>query len=343
MRAVSRAAIAVLAAAALASCASLGGREAGSSAEPPAALPAKGAILDVHDPSAALRCDGFYYLYSTGINIPARRSRDLVDWEQLAPALSGPPIWAVLDIPSSDSIWAPDLSYRDGRYYLYYAISTFGSNTSDIGLATNATLDPRNPSYDWKDEGKVLESREGDSWNAIDPNCVLDSEGRPWLAFGSFWGGIKLVRLDPATGKPEGEGARLYSIARRPDPPDAIEAPFISFRDGYYYLFASYDFCCRGADSTYNIRVGRSSEITGPYLDREGISLLDGGGTKVAECAGRWRGPGGESVFRAAHGRWWIAYHSYDRDLAGTPTLRLSPLLWDRDGWPRPVTPISGR
>jgi arabinan endo-1,5-alpha-L-arabinosidase len=316
---------------------------AAARAKIPDALPATGAVLDVHDPSAAVFCGGFYYLYSTGINVPARRSKDLIRWEQLSPALSGPPIWAVLDIPAADGIWAPDLSQYGGRYLLYYAISTFGNNKSDIGLSTNATLDPGSPAYEWKDEGKVIGSDHGDSWNAIDPSFVQDSDGNPWLVFGSFWGGIKLARLDPSTGKLAGDrdSPELFSLARRPESPDAIEAPFIVRREGWYYLFASYDFCCRAAESTYNIRVGRSGKIMGPYLDRNGIAMMEGGGTKIAESSGRWRGPGGESIFGSRDGRLWIAFHAYDRELGGTPTLRIYPLVWDSRSWPIPVAPIA--
>ncbi len=318
--------------AALASLVALGG-----CARSTGPLHVRGAYLEVHDPSAIIRDRGEYYLFSTGRDIPIRVSADLVTWSEAGSVFSWMPLWAAEDIPSADGIWAPDISFYAGRFHLYYAVSTFGSNTSEIGLATNATLDPRSPSYDWVDEGSVLRSGPADDWNAIDPNLVIDASGQPWLAFGSYWSGVKLVKLDRSTGKPEAGPLKLYSLARRPEAPDAIEAPFIVLRGGSYYLFDSYDFCCRGADSTYNVRVGRSSAVTGPYLDRRGRPMMDGGGTTIAKSEGRWRGPGGESVFRDASGAWWMVYHVYDAKLAGTPTLRISPLVWDRDGWPEPV------
>lgn len=309
---------------------------------PPPALALSGSILDVHDPSSIVKDGGVYYLFSTGRNIPIHCSSDLRVWKSCGEVFATWPAWVAADIPTADSIWAPDISFYDGSYHLYFAVSTFGSNRSDIGLLTNATLDPKSPAYRWVDRGRVIESHASDDWNAIDPNLVLDARGRPWLAFGSFWSGLKLVRIDPQTGKPA-PGAKIHSIAARRNPPDAIEASFIVHRKGYYYLFASYDFCCRGSDSTYNVRVGRSKSITGPYVDESGNPMLDGGGTMIAESGPRWRGPGGESVFHQGDDTWWLVYHSYDASLAGTPTLRISPLLWDKNGWPRPVTIITGR
>jgi arabinan endo-1,5-alpha-L-arabinosidase len=298
-----------------------------------------GAVLDVHDPSPIVQCGGFYYLYSTGANIPIRRSVDLRAWEQIGNVFTMPPIWTVTDIPAADGAWAPDISFFEGRYHLYYAVSTFGSNRSEIGLATNITLDPTAPGYDWVDEGKVVESFPDDDWNAIDPSLAMDADGQPWLVFGSYWSGIKLTRIEAGTGKPDPRNGKLVPLAKRPDPPDAIEAPFIVYREGYYYLFASYDFCCRGADSTYNVRVGRSRAIAGPYEDRGGVSMLDGGGTVLVEGKGRWRGPGGESVFRSADGAWFLVYHSYDGELGGAPTLKINPIKCDGAGWPVRETP----
>jgi len=306
---------------------------------PVAPLALTGSILDVHDPSSIIKDGKLYYLFSTGQEIPIHCSSDLHDWKDCGSVFATWPAWVVKDIPAADSIWAPDISHYNGSYHLYFAVSTFGSNHSDIGLLTNATLDAKSPSYRWVDHGKVIQSTSFDDWNAIDPNLVLDANGQPWLAFGSFWSGLKLVKIDPATGKPD-PGAQIYSIAERPEPPDAIEASFIIYREGYYYLFASYDFCCRGSDSTYNIRIGRSTAITGPYVDEKGVPMTEGGGTPLAESGSRWRGPGGESVFHENDDTWWLIYHSYDANLAGTPTLRISPLIWSSTGWPRPVTPI---
>ena len=155
-----------------------------------------------------------------------------------------------------------------GKYHLYYALSTFGSRNSAIGLATNVTLDPADPAYAWHDEGMVLRSyQDKDDWNAIDPNLVVESEDSVWLNWGSFWGGIKMRRLDPETGKPSDKYPTMYSLCSRPrEQPigGSVEAPFIVKHDAWWYLFVSYDRCCRGVNSTYNVVVGRARQITGP-------------------------------------------------------------------------------
>jgi arabinan endo-1,5-alpha-L-arabinosidase len=182
------------------------------------------------------------------------------------------------------------------------------------------------------DQGKVISSNIADDWNAIDPDVVLDEQDQPWLSFGSFWGGIKLRKLDASTGKLSSQDQTLYSLARRPTP-GAIEAPNIIRRNGYYYLFVSFDFCCRGKDSTYNVRVGRARRLTGPYVDRSGKPMMDGGGTLVVAGAGRWAGPGHCSVLQGKD-RDWLVYHAYDTEWRGVSTLRIAALRWDPEGWP---------
>ena len=235
--------------------------------------------------------------------------------------------------PVRTTFGPPTSPLFNGKYHLYYSVSTFGQNRSLIGLATNATLDPRAEGFGWVDEGLVLESFPSDDYNAIDPNLVLDAGGEPWLAFGSFWSGIKLVKLEAETGKPASETPELHALATRSVNSRSVEAPFIFYRDGFYYLFVSFDFCCRGADSTYNVRVGRATEITGPYVDRDGVPLLNGGGTQVTFPTERWRGPGHNAVF-AEGDTVYIVYHAYDADNAGVSVLRIAPLQWDAEGWP---------
>ena len=172
------------------------------------------------------------------------------------------------------TLGARHLSYFDGQYHLYYAFSAFGKNTSGIALLTNKTLDPKDAQFHWVDQGLVLQSKVGDDFNAIDPNLILDENGQAWLAFGSFWNGIKMRKLDRKTGKLSTEDTRLYSLAsrERPDSPaaappglppnwQAIEAPFIVQHGQYYYLFVSFDLCCRGTKSTYKTMVGRSRSV----------------------------------------------------------------------------------
>lgn len=303
-----------------------------------------GDIAPVHDPSA-IRAGDTYYLFTTsppkkgGGAIDIRVSKDLVNWKSAGTVFPDIPDWAKKKVSGAQGIWAPDISYVNGRYRLYYAVSTFGSNRSVIGLVTNATLDPFSPDYAWHDEGEVIESGRSDDYNAIDPNFVIDLQDEQWLAFGSFWSGIKLVRLDPATGKPVPGDTTIRALAERSrlEYSGAIEAPYIIQHGGYYYLFASFDFCCRGADSTYYTVVGRSKEITGPYVDRNGKSMLNGGGFLVLHAqldpTHRWRGPGGESILRDGDTD-YIVYHAYDAKNHGIPTLRIQRLGWSDDGWP---------
>jgi len=247
------------------------------------------------------------------------------------------PAWASEAIPRAKGIWAPDISRVGDRYFLYYAVSTFGSNQSVIGLATNATLDPASPDFKWVDQRLVLRSKFHDEFNAIDPNLVRDRDGNLWLTWGSFWSGIKLARIDPATGKrPEGD-TKVLSIASRSPPrgtPDAIEAPYIVSHGDWYYLFVSFDLCCRGVDSTYFVACGRSRDITGPYFDVNGRSLMEGGGSIVIQGNERFHGTGHNAVLRDGD-RDYLVYHAYDAQNAGIATLRVSPIYWTPDGWPR--------
>ena len=179
-----------------------------------------------------------------------------------------------------------------------------------------------------------------DNWNAIDPAVELDTAGTPYLVFGSFWSGIKMAKVDPVTFKSI-PGETLISLAAKPGT-DAIEGGFITWRDDYYYLFVSHDFCCKGMMSTYNIRVGRSAEITGPYLDRDGKPLTEGGGTLVYKGSDRWRGPGHNSIYIEGE-TYYMVYHSYDAKAGGIPTLRIEALKWDADGWPQSPSALMGK
>ena len=302
----------------------------------PVVLTLEGDISPVHDP-AIIRQGATYYLFASNRFadklVPMFCSPDLRRWTLCGNVFDRVPDWALEEVPGARGIWAPDISYFRGRYRLYYSVSTFGKNRSVIGLATNRTLDPTSPDYRWVDEGKVLGSTSEDDWNAIDPNLAVDENGGHWLAWGSFWGGIKMRQVDPATGKLSGSDSKLYSLAsRRPLKPPAIEAPFIVRRDGYYYLFVSFDMCCRGKDSTYKVMVGRARKITGPYEDREGKPMLEGGGTLVLEGAEAWRGPGHQAVLHDGNAD-LLVFHAYDAT-TGRPRLQISTMVWE-GGWPR--------
>lgn len=294
-----------------------------------------GDIRQVHDP-AIIKADDTYYVFSTRAGIAIRCSKDLVHWRLCGDVFAHLPEWAVKDVPGLRGLWAPDISYFNGKYHLYYSVSTFGSNRSSIGLATNETLDPASDKYRWIDQGKVISSTAADDWNAIDPNVAFDEQNQPWLAFGSFWSGIKLRKLDTASGKLSSQDQTLYSLASRPraaGSPGAIEAPVIIRRNDYYYLFVSFDLCCRGKDSTYNIRVGRARRLTGPYVDRSGKPMMEGGGTLVLAGGSRWAGPGHCAVLQEKDGD-RLVYHAYDTEWHGVSTLRIAKLRWDAEGWP---------
>ncbi|MFC5815160.1 MULTISPECIES: arabinan endo-1,5-alpha-L-arabinosidase [Nonomuraea] len=281
----------------------------------------------VHDPTM-IRTPFGYVLYSTHGHLEARTSADGVTFTRAGDAFDTPPAWWSTYSAENDP-WAPDISHERGKYLMYYAVSSFGSNHSAIGLATSRTGRPGS----WTDRGIVYATELGMDHNAIDPNLLVDREGRWWLSFGSYWTGIRMIRLDPRTGLRHEKDRTLYHLATRPDAPYAVEAPDIVERGGYYYLFASYDRCCAGLDSTYKIKVGRSTSPTGPYTGRDGQPMMTGGGTLLLETHGRFVGPGGQSVMRD-RGRDVLVYHYYDGDDGGTPKLGLNRLAWDADGWP---------
>lgn len=296
-----------------------------------------GDISTVHDPAIIRQGDAFY-LFTTSHEragqglIHVRTSKDLASWTRAAPVFAQMPAWVKDAVPGARGIWAPDVSFANGEYRVYYSVSAFGENRSAIGLVTTPSLEK--PA--WTDRGPVIRSGEGDDFNAIDPNWFEDAEGRQWLAFGSFWSGLKMVRLDPATGLRSAKDAKVHALARRASP-GAIEAPFVIRRGGFYYLFASFDFCCRGAASTYYTVVGRAKGPTGPYLDRRGKPMMDGGGFLVLHAdldpAKRFAGPGHIAILREPK-RDYIVYHAYDTQRTGASTLRIQPLGWTDDGWP---------
>jgi arabinan endo-1,5-alpha-L-arabinosidase len=287
-----------------------------------------------HDPTI-VEVGGKFVRIQTGHGVPISTSPDLREWKSAGQVFAKNPAWMTEEIPGAIDIWAPDLVFRAGEWRMYYAVSTFGSNRSAIGLVVNRQLDPDNPSAGWEDRGPVFESFPTDNYNAIDPQ-IASADGQDWLVFGSFWGGIKMVRLDE-----RGlviSGAPLVAIAARPEAPHAIEGAYIFQHAGKFYLFVSFDFCCRGKLSNYHIRVGRSDALTGPYVDRDGVPLLQGGGSVVKTSDNRDFGPGHNSIL-VTGGKEYIVYHVYDGNYGGLPFLRIQQLNWDADGWP--VAPHS--
>ena len=335
--------------------------------------PPQGPTTDpgIHDPVMARQGDT-YYAFGTGNGITAWSSKDMVTWNPEPPVFATPPAWgSSVAAGFRGSLWAPDVSFHNGRYYMYYSLSAFGRNTSGIGVASNPTLDRKDPKFAWTDHGMVLQSVPGrDMWNAIDPQLFVDAAGKPWLVFGSFWGGIKLTRLNDnftQLAQPQ----EWYTIAARErdwhlderDAGDAanpelkydtafqrnvitsttrnmlnssIEGAFMFRHGDYYYLFASWDRCCRGVASTYKVVVGRSKDITGPYYDREGQRMDHGGGSMVILdllTSPRWAAGGHNSAY-TFDGKDYLAFHAYDKTDNGRSKLVIREIEWDAAGWP---------
>jgi arabinan endo-1,5-alpha-L-arabinosidase len=268
-------------------------------------------------------------------------SQDMKTWTRAGFALERLPDWTrdVPDRRNPNDAWAPDIAYYQGKYHLYYSISSFGSQNSAIGLATNKTLDPKSPDYKWEDAGIVVDSRRGrDDFNAIDPNLVIEDENNAWLSWGSFQDGIMMRRVDPKTGRLSETDTTLYKLARR-EQGTAIEAPTIIRHGDDWYLFVSWDRCCPSARrpiSDYKIVVGRSDKVTGPYLDKEGKKLSEGGGSIILDAAtDNWLGAGHNGYFRE-QGVDYMPFHAYPNTegRSGRSRLQITTVVWE-NGWPR--------
>ena len=285
------------------------------------------------DPSSIVKCKDEYWVFYTGRGVPTYHSKDLVKWERGPAVFKTAPAWIADVVPENRnmSYWAPDIMKVGDRYLLYYSVSSFGKMTSAIGLATNPTLDPDDPAYQWTDQGVVVRTKEGDGHNAIDPSVFRDSDGSLWLTYGSYWTGIKMVQLDPQTGKRLAPDSKLFSVAYN----ESIEASYLCRHDDYYYLFVNWGSCCQGPKSTYNIRVGRSKAVTGPYLDKSGADLMHSGGSVfLATTNGPLIGPGHAGTLRAEGKEWFTSDFEGDVRMEGRATLAIMPLRWNSDGWP---------
>lgn len=281
--------------------------------------------LATHDPTI-IREGATWWCFSTGPGVRVKSSGDGLNWKQGTPLFDHELDWWKEYAPKKRTldVWAPDLHEFAGRIWCFYAVSEFGRNNSAIGLKSCTSL----AQGDWRDDGLVIGTKQGrDAYNAIDPNLTIDADGKPWLVFGSWFDGIQLVRLDPATMKPTGT---VQCLARRDG---GIEAPVIVRANGYYYLFVSIDKCCQGVNSTYKIAYGRAVNIGGPYLDKSGRELLQAGGTILEEAQDHWKGPGGQDVYQNGNA-WVLARHAYDANNQGKPALRISDLYWDAEKWP---------
>lgn len=294
-------------------------------------------FLTAHDPSTITQCKNRYYVFYTGQGIQSKSSFDKVFWTAGPDVFTNSPSWTTNAVPGFTGLfWAPDVLFFNNQYHLWYAVSTFGSQVSGIGLATNPTLDPTDPAYHWTDQGPVITSTNGSPYNTIDPSFVWDASGNLWMAFGSYWNGIYLVQLNSTTGLRISSNSPTYNLAYN----SSIEASYLFRRGGYYYLFANWGSCCSGVDSSYNIRMGRSTSVTGPYLDKNGVNMVNNGGTLFQEATGKFTGPGHVGILSTNGQQWW-SYHYYDANAYapqygayGAPDLAIAPLSWTSDNWP---------
>jgi arabinan endo-1,5-alpha-L-arabinosidase len=289
--------------------------------------------VSVRDPSLIF-VDSTYYLFGSGKGIKIWSSTDLQNWKAHLPVFVRAPGWTNTNIPGfNNEMWAPEITFYKGRYYLFYSVSQYGSNNSAIGFATNETLDPGAGNYKWLDRGMITQSG-GTSWNAIDPNFVLDNDSIPHLVLGSFFDGIKITKIltnDTVMKAAQITKATLANRDLQENPYNAIEAPFVLRHDSYYYLFVSINNCCSGVNSDYKTIVGRSKAIDGTYLDKKGRAMSAGGGELILEGSKNWHGAGGASVYNF-NGQEKIVFFSHDN--SGIARLRIADLKWDTAGWP---------
>lgn len=281
--------------------------------------------VGAHDPSI-IKEGSTWWCFTTGTGCPVKYSGNGLAWTQGVQLFASEKSWWRTYAPNmgSNDVWAPDVHYFNGRYWVYYSVSEFGKNNSAIGLTSCSSI----VKGDWRDDGLVISSKSGvNAYNAIDPNLTIDASGAPWLAFGSWFDGIHVVKLSTSTMKPTGT---IYSIAKRSG---GIEGANIVYANGYYYLFVSIDKCCAGVNSTYKIAYGRSTSITGPYVAKDGTAMTSGGCTVLDAGNTRWKGPGGQDVYQNGSA-WVIARHSYDANNNGAPTLLINDLYWDSSKWP---------
>jgi arabinan endo-1,5-alpha-L-arabinosidase len=284
----------------------------------------------IHDPSTVVVDRGRFYTAGTGNGLPILTSEDGWTWRRAGSFMSAVPGGkagpAVLE-KGGNNTWAPDIIHIGDKFFVYYSAPATQPKSA-IGLLVCRTLDVTAADRGCEDGGPIVWSDGVEDSNAIDPGVLLDPDGRLWLTYGSYFGYIRLVELDPKTGK-----------RRYPDRPPVniainAEASILIYRDGWYYLLLTHGSCCQGANSTYNIRMGRSRKVTGPYLDNMGVDMIEGGGKLFAASRGRHVGPGHFGLLDLGEGVQKFSLHyEADLDRGGVSVLDIRPLLW-RDGWP---------
>ncbi len=267
----------------------------------------------IHDPSTVVLCNGKYYTYGTGGS--SLVSDDGWTWR------------AGTTLPRRGL--APDVIHIGDRYYVYVAANIGAQPKAAVNMIWSKSLDPDSPDYKWEEGGVVASSDGVEDSNAIDPGVFLDpNDGKLWLVYGSYFGYIRLVELDPKTGKRLHPGDVPRNLAVNCEASDMI------FHDGWYYLLATHGSCCRGTDSGYNIRMGRAKKVTGPFIDGEGVDMIQGGGKLLIGSRATQIGPGHFGLLDLGQGVQKFSLHyEADLDKGGASVLDIRPLLW-RDGWP---------
>lgn len=309
-----------------------------------AAIAAPFTITDLHDPTITKYGQGTYCAFGTGlgqtkgnpggIRVKKLSAKSLTSggaWTDAGTV--SVPSWVKTQYPAATNVWAPEIFMESNTYYLYYAVSGFGTQISAIGVASSKTPCVANS---WVDHGKIITSKAGSTYNAIDPNVFRDNKGQLWLTFGSFFGGIGQVKMSSPT-TPVSSTETVYNVARRGSP-DAVEGATVFAHGDFYYIFTSWDSCCKGTASTYKTRVGRSSSPNGPFVDENGVRLSSGGGTSFLAAKGNIIGPGGGDVFVDTVGSfttWYYIFHYYDGANNGAVKTALQAIAWTSGKWPR--------
>ncbi|KAJ5220367.1 hypothetical protein N7468_009571, partial [Penicillium chermesinum] len=320
-------------------------------------LPNQGNI-NIHDPNV-LNYNGEYYLFRGDFHIPFFKSYNMSGpWEEVGTVLQRDSI--IEGIQNRSRPWAPTTIERNGTFYCYYALSTHGSRDSAIGVATATALDGSS----WTDHGAVIRTGKGkrsDVWpynitNAIDASFIFDNAtGKPYLNFGSYWHDIWQVPLsDDLLSVEDADAPDAVQLTFMPDQKQKPEeGSWMSYRDGYYYAWFSHGACCQfiktgfpPRNDEYSIRVGRSKNVRGPFLDKSGQSLLEGGGTTVYESNhGEVYAPGGLGVLAGNDSVPDILYYHYLNTSIGFTNeealLGWNFLNYTSDGWPVVVDGID--
>ena len=312
--------------------------------DPLATYSLTGDTLPSLDPSI-VRQGNTYYAFSTDVtgygvsgHLPIRCSTDLVNWTACGSVFPiAEPAWIASHIPVDQGLWAPDISWFNGEYHVYYVASMLHTQKTVIGLATNTTLDASDPAYRWVDRGLVLASNPGDDFNALDPAILTDTDGSVWMTYGSYWSGIKQRQIDPATGMLLASNINRYDLASRPGVPgNPIEGASLLHYGNYYYLFVSVDHCCEStlADDNYKEAVGRSSSPHGPFVDEDGSEMMNGGATVILQGNSSWNAPGGGTAYIDPQGgSGLLVFHAQNIAQNGTPHVWVKKLAWVNN-WP---------